>query len=62
MILSDNRSTCLYFQVEKGADVIISANIVGIVILKELVGNIITDTFQKACREYHNCIQKGGIS
>ena len=54
MILSDNRSTCLYFQVEKGADVIISADIVGIVILKELVGNIITDTFQKACREYHN--------
>ena len=42
-ILSDNCSTCLYFRVEKGADLIISANIVGIVNLP------------KACREYNNC-------
>ena len=43
LILSDNCSTCLFFRVEKGADLIISANIVGIVNLP------------KACREYNNC-------
>ena len=42
-ILSDNCSTCLYFRVEKGADLILSDNIVGIVNLP------------KACREYNTC-------
>ena len=50
LILSDNRSTCLYLQVEKGADLIQFANIVGIVILKKLVGNIITVAFQKGAK------------
>ena len=46
LILSDNRSTCLYFQVDKRANLIHSAHIVGIVILKKLVGNIITVAYQ----------------
>jgi len=41
-ILSDTISTYLHFQVEKGADLIISVHIVGIVILNS------------TSREYHN--------
>ena len=50
LILSDNRSTCLYLQVEKGADLIQFANIEGIVILKKLVGIIITVAYQKGAK------------
>ena len=41
-LISDNSSTGLYFQVKKGADLIIFANIVGIV------------NSPKACREYND--------
>ena len=50
LFLSDNRSTCLYFQVDTGAAFIQSTNIVGIVILKKLVGNIITAAYQKGAK------------